>query len=113
MSTVSEWGLVEASIISSGPAVIGALLAVCWKMLGQRIAGIDKRVDETNKNVGIHFSKINDLRVDMTAIETNVSNHTDKFEELVDSIGSLREELNSHLRRIEDKLDNFRERRGL
>lgn len=87
--------------------VVGSLfglIGVVWHQL-------DKRIDSNEKHIGIHYSKISDLRADMTGMQMNINNHADKFDEMHASIINLHDMIKEGLEKLSDKLDGWRERR--
>ena len=94
---------IEFWILGVATTIIGGLLKLAWHLHS-------KKIDEIAAHVGVHFSKINDLRQDHTALEGRVNAHDDKLTDVVGSISVFRDETNKALGRIEDKLDKFRER---
>lgn len=105
MSSFEMW--LAGGIIS----IILMLIGIVWNQLVKRhedhvvsvkesFVDVKERFSEQDNYIGVLQSKTNDLRDDMSAVQTNIVNHVDKFKEVITT-----------LRRMEDKIDNFRERR--
>ena len=96
--------VIEIGIVGGLWSIVLGLVFVIWNQLTGRIQNMERntesRLTDHDKHIGLHYSKISDLRSDVTGAQTNIENHSDKFNELV-----------STLHRIEDKIDTFRERR--
>lgn len=92
-------------------SIIGGLWSIAVLLIGVVWNQLNKRVDMHDKYIGEQYSSLNDLRVDLSSLKTNVNNHADKFDEIHESIVALRDMVVEGLNRINDKLDNWRERR--
>lgn len=111
----SNWGWIEIAVVGGLWSIVLALVAVVWGMLNNKIENhamnSQEKLKDHEQRIGLHDSKINDLKVDYAAMQADMSNQTARFEELQRSLDQVRKELNDGLHRISDKLDEFRERR--
>jgi hypothetical protein len=108
--------LTEYTIIAALYSIVLLLVKVVWNQFNKRhethVESVREKFTHQDKHLGVHDSKLSDMKADLTGMQVNISNHSEKFDEITDSVNRIRIEMMDMLRVIDAKIDAWRERRS-